>query len=92
LSLVKACSSSYLDVNAALYAIGATGMGRCWHCDRRLPPAEEAIGAGWHVLRVEGERVASIILVCPRCRRRQAKVGEEGFLRNLPPAVCDAVQ
>ena len=91
MSLVKARSSFYLDVDAALYAIGATGLGRCWHCDRKLPPAEEAIRAGWHVARVEGDRVANIILVCPQCRRQHAKVGEERVLRNLPPPVCDAV-
>jgi Zn finger protein HypA/HybF involved in hydrogenase expression len=92
LSLVKARKSSYLDINAALHAICATGRGRCWHCDRKLPPAEEAIDVGWHVQRVEGERVASIILVCPKCRRKRAKVGAEEFLRNLSPPVCDAVQ
>jgi Zn finger protein HypA/HybF involved in hydrogenase expression len=92
LSLVKAPKSSYLDVDAALYAICSTGKGRCWHCDRKLPPAEEAIDAGWHVQCVEGERVASIILVCPKCRRKRAKVGKEEFLCNLSPPVCNPAQ
>jgi Zn finger protein HypA/HybF involved in hydrogenase expression len=89
LSLVKSRKSSYLDVNAALHAICSTGRGRCWHCDRKLPPAEEAIDAGWSAQCVEGERVASIILVCPKCRRERAKAGEEEFLRNLSPPVCN---
>ena len=92
MSLVKSSKSSYLDVNAALHAICSTGKGRCWYCDRKLPLAEEAIDAEWRVERVEGERVASIILVCPKCRRKRAKVGEGEFLRNLSPPVCDAIQ
>ena len=90
MSLVKARTSSYLDVNAALYAICSTGKGRCWHCDRKLPAAEEAIDVGWHVQRVEGERVASIILVCPKCLRKRAELGEEEFLRCLSLRVCNA--
>jgi hypothetical protein len=89
---VNARRFSNLDVNAALHAICSTGRGRCWHCDRKLPPAEEAIQAGWDVRSVEGERVASIILVCPICQRKRAKVGQKQFLRNLSPPVCDAVQ
>jgi hypothetical protein len=89
LSLVKARTSSYLDVNAALYAICSTGKGRCWHCDRKLPAAEEAIDVGWHVQCVEGERVASIILVCPKCWRKPPELGEREFLRNLLPRVPD---
>jgi hypothetical protein len=89
LSLVKPRKSSYLDVNAALHAICSTGRGRCWYCDRKLPPAEEAIDAGWSVQCVEGRRVASIILVCPKCRRERAKAGEEEFLRNLSLSVCN---
>jgi len=92
LSLVKARKSSYFDVHAALHAIGSTGRGRCWHCDRKLPAAEEAIGAGWLVERQEGARVASIILICPKCRRKRGKVGKDEFLRNLSPPVCTAVQ
>ena len=92
MSLIKARKRSYLDVNAALHAICSTGKGRCWHCDLKLPAAEEAIDAGWHVQRIEGERVASIILICPKCRRERAKVSEEEFLRNLSPPVCDTVQ
>jgi len=73
LATAKTPKQINLDVNAALYAICSTGKGRCWHCDRRLPCAEEAVGRGWDVQRVEGERVASIILVCPRCQVRRAK-------------------
>jgi hypothetical protein len=57
-----------LDVDGALRAICTTGKGRCWYCDRRLPRAEEALRTGWDVQRVAGERVASIILICPRCQ------------------------
>jgi hypothetical protein len=63
-----------LDVHGALYAICSTGKGRCWYCDLRLPCVEEAVGAGWDVQRVEGKRVASIILVCPQCQLRRAKL------------------
>jgi hypothetical protein len=89
LRLVKASESSYLDVHAALHAICSTGKGRCWHCDRKLPAAEEAIDVGWHVQRMEGERVASIILVCPKCRRKRPELGKREFLPNLLPRVCD---
>jgi Zn finger protein HypA/HybF involved in hydrogenase expression len=92
LSLVNARSSSYLDVRAALDAISSTGRGRCWHCERKLPPAEEAVDAGWHVQRVQGARVASIILVCPKCRRKRAKVSEEDVLRSFSPPACNVVQ
>jgi hypothetical protein len=40
----------------------------------RLPRVEEAVGAGWDVQRVEGGRVASIILVCPRCQHRRPRL------------------
>ena len=89
LSLVKTLKSSYLDVPAALHAICSTGMGRCWHCDRKLPAAEEAIDLGWHVRRVEGERVATIILVCPKCRRKRPEPEESEFLRGFFPPVSD---
>jgi hypothetical protein len=89
LRLVKTSKSSYLDVHAALYAICSTGKGRCWHCDRKLPAAEEAIDVGWHVQRMEGERVANIILVCPKCRRKRPELGKREFLPNLLPRVCD---
>ena len=92
LRLVKTRKSSYLDVHAALYAICSTGKGRCWHCDRKLPAAEEAIDVGWHVQRMEGERVASIILVCPKCRRKRSEPGEREFLRNLFPRVSEPPQ
>ena len=92
MSLVKARKSSSFDAHAALRAIGGTSRGRCWHCDRKLPAAEEAIDAGWHVQRVEGARVASIILVCPKCQRKRAEAGKKQFLRNLSPPVCNAVQ
>jgi len=73
LSAVKAPERIALDVHAALHAICSTGKGRCWYCDLRLPRAEEAVGMGWDVQRVEGVRVASIILVCPQCQPKQAE-------------------
>lgn len=72
-----------MDVNEALRAICSTGEGYCWYCDCKLPEEKEAVKAGWDVRRIEGERVASIILVCPSCRKRQAERGEKGLLRNL---------
>ena len=92
MSLVKARRSSTLDVNAALSAICSTGRGRCWHCDRKLPSTEKAIDAGWDVQRVEGERVASIILVCPKCRRKRAEVTDRGLLPNFSPPICNTLQ
>jgi uncharacterized protein (DUF736 family) len=79
-----------LDVREALHAICTTGKGRCWYCDLRLPGAQVAVGAGWDVQRVEGERVASIILVCPACQRERAELGEDEFLRHLSLRVCNA--
>jgi hypothetical protein len=67
LSAVKTPGRIVFDVSDALHAIGSTGKGRCWYCDRRLPHVDDAVRTGWDVQRVEGERVASIILVCPRC-------------------------
>ena len=90
--LIKASKPSDLDVNGALHAICSTGRGRCWHCDRKLPGAEEAINAGWYVQRVDGQRVASIILVCPKSRRKRAESGRRQFLRNLTPTTGNAVQ
>lgn len=58
-----------LNVREALHAICSTGKGRCWFCDRRLPRVREAVRTGWDVQRIEGERVATIIIVCPRCQR-----------------------
>ena len=57
-----------LNVREALHAICSTGKGRCWFCDRRLPSAREAVRAGWDVQRIEGQRVATIIIICPRCQ------------------------
>jgi len=74
LSAVTTPERLALDVGAALHAICSTGKGRCWYCDRRLPRVEEAVGTGWDVQRVEGERVASIILVCPQCQLKRAKL------------------
>jgi hypothetical protein len=68
LSAVKTRERVVLDVHNALHAICSTGKGRCWYCDHRLPHVEEAVHTGWDVQRVEGQRVASIILVCPRCQ------------------------
>jgi len=79
-----------MDVSEALRAICTTGEGYCWYCDRRLPAAEEAIRDGWDVQRVNGDRIASIILVCPTCQREKAELGEEGFLRNLSLRVCNS--
>lgn len=79
-----------MHVHEALRAICSTGEGCCWYCDRKLPEAEEAIETGWDVQRVNGERVASIILVCPSCLRQKAELGEEEFLRLLSLRVCNA--
>jgi hypothetical protein len=68
LGAVKTPGRIVLNVPDALHAICSTGKGRCWYCDRRLPRVEQAVRAGWDVQRLEGERVASIILVCPRCQ------------------------
>jgi len=78
-----------MNVPEALHAIASTGDGYCWYCDRKLPGAEEAIDTGWDVQRLNGERVASIILVCPTCQREKDELGEEGFLRNLSLRVCN---
>ena len=90
MAAVKTPKRTKLDADAALHAICATGKGRCWYCDRRLPRLQEALRTGWDVQRVEGERVASIILVCPKCQFEQAELGEEEFLRNLSLRVCTA--
>jgi hypothetical protein len=78
-----------MDVSGALQAIASTGDGYCWYCDRKLPEAEEAIGAGWDVQRLQGDPVASIILVCPVYQQEKAELGEEGFLHNLVLRVCN---
>ncbi|HLW79659.1 MAG TPA: hypothetical protein VKU44_08680 [Terriglobia bacterium] len=72
-----------VDVPQALEAICAYGHGRCWYCDGKLPAAERAIRAGWDVQRIDDQPVASIILVCPRCARRKARLGEHEFERRL---------
>jgi hypothetical protein len=80
-----------MDVSEALQAICTTGEGFCWYCDQKLPLlADQAIDSGWDVKRLDGERVASIILVCPECRREKTELGEEGFLRNLSLRVCNS--
>jgi hypothetical protein len=68
LSAVKTRQRARLDVRDALHAICSTGKGRCWYCDGPLPRMEEAVRHGWDVQRIEGARVASIILVCPLCQ------------------------
>ena len=68
LNSVKTQERKALDVHDALHAICSTGKGRCWFCDRPLPRLEEAVGHGWDVQRIEGARVASIIIVCPLCQ------------------------
>ncbi len=80
-----------MDIHEALRAICSTGKGWCWYCDAKLPRAEEAIETGWDVQRVAGERVASIILVCPTCMRQKTELGEEGFLRILSQRVLHTV-
>ena len=70
----KTSERSRLDVRDALYAICSTGKGRCWFCDRSLPRLEEAMHNGWDVQRIEGARVASIILVCPRCQLKTDEI------------------
>jgi len=62
-----------VDVHAALEAIAGTGKGRCWYCDVRLPDAAKAQGDGWDVQRIDEHPVASIILVCPECLRREGQ-------------------
>jgi hypothetical protein len=63
-----------VNVYEALEAIATTGKGRCWHCDERLPAAPQAIAAGWDVQRIDELPVASIILVCPPCLRREGAI------------------
>ena len=89
LSVVRPPERLALDVNAALRAIATTGKGRCWYCDERLPRALVAIRTGWDVQRIEGERVASIILVCPSCLRQKAECGEEEFHRRMAQRFCN---
>jgi hypothetical protein len=85
LSAVKTRRRALLDVPDALHAICSTGKGRCWYCDRRLPRVQDAVRGGWDVQRVEGERVASIILVCPRCQLKpeDLKVPERALAARL---------
>jgi hypothetical protein len=79
-----------MNVSEALRAICTTGEGCCWYCDAHLPGADQAISSGWDVQRIAGERVASIILVCPECQRQKLELGEEAFLRNLSVRVCSS--
>ena len=74
MSAIKTRRRIVLDVPAALHAICSTGKGRCWFCDRRLPRVEQALSSHWDVQRVEGERVATIILVCPRCQLKSKEL------------------
>ena len=74
LSRVKSREQVALDVRDALHAICSTGKGRCWFCDRRLPREEEALRRGWDVQRIEGARVASIIIVCPTCQLKSEEM------------------
>jgi len=85
LSAVKARPRRLPDVHAALRAICSTGKGRCWYCDRRLPRVEQAMNSHWDVQRIEGERVASIILVCPRCQLKpeELQVPERSLAAQL---------
>ena len=78
-----------MNIPEALHAIASTGEGYCWYCDSKLPVGEVAVEDGWDVQRIPGERVASIILVCPACLQEKDELGEEGFLRNLSLRVCN---
>jgi hypothetical protein len=89
LSQVESPTIRMIDVQDALYAICETGKGRCWYCELKLPHAERAIDDGWDVQRVEGGSVASIILVCPACRRERLELGEEEFQRCLSLRTCN---
>jgi hypothetical protein len=60
-----------MNVAEALHAIASTGEGYCWYCDSKLPVGEVAVEDGWDVQRIPGERVASIILICPACRKKR---------------------
>jgi len=81
LSGVNTPERMVLNVYDALDAICSTGKGRCWFCDRRLPRLPEAVRTGWDVQRIEGERVASIILICPRCQVKPEEL--EVHVRSL---------
>ena len=85
LRATKARPRKLPDVHAALHAICSTGKGRCWYCDRRLPRVEQALSSHWDVQRVVGERVASIILVCPGCQHRpkDAEVPERSLAARV---------
>ncbi len=73
-----------LDVHEALKAICTTGKGHCWYCDRRLPGAQKAIRDGWDVQCIEQEPVASIIVVCPACLRKERVEVTGGKLQSAP--------
>jgi hypothetical protein len=75
-----------VNVREALEAIGAYGKGRCWYCDARLPAARTAIRQGWDVQRVDGQPVASIILVCPACLRGKPDPPQTALNPLLPPS------
>ena len=42
--------------------------------------------------RPEFLRVASIILVCPKCQHKRAGVADRGLLPNLSPPICNTLQ
>lgn len=73
-----------IDVAAALHAICSTGKGRCWHCDEKLPAEAEAQANGWDVQRFDEQPVASIVLVCPECRRRKERSEDPQDRISLP--------
>ena len=85
LSAVKTCERIVLDVGDALHAICSTGKGRCWYCDRRLPRIEQALSSRWDVQRIEGQRVATIILVCPKCqgKPKDLEVSERSLVAHM---------
>ncbi|MGH9454023.1 MAG: hypothetical protein ACRD2O_08655 [Terriglobia bacterium] len=63
-----------VEVHEALEAICGRGKGRCWYCDKDLPSTRRAIRQGWDVQRLPDHTVASIILVCPKCRHQEQAV------------------
>ncbi len=79
-----------MNVPEALHAIATTGDGCCWYCDCHLPRrGAKAVKDGWDVQRIPGDHVASIILVCPACRRDKQELGEKAFLESLSMRVCN---
>ena len=79
-----------MEIQEVLRAVCGTGEGQCTYCDAKLPGEAQAIGSGWDLKRLEGERVASIVLICPGCQREKAELGEAEFLHHFSLRVCNA--